>query len=242
MAIAQAALQSDSLQRVLPAGFPARNPRPAQRETTEAVVAMPGIAGPLQRLGQTIAYDRNEVVEDAGDPAEFVYKVVSGTLRAVRLLADGRRHIARFLTAGDYFGIAEADEYSSGLEAITDCTLMRYPRRSFEGILESDATAGRQLFGQICRQLEASNHLLLLLGRKTATERLASFLLSFRQNDAEAICLPMCRSDIADHLGLTIETVSRVITKFRQQRWIRLQDASHIVITAPDALKALAAN
>lgn len=240
MATAQAALQTEGFQRALPASLRTRS-YPAAH-STDAVVAMPGIAGPLQQLGQTVRYQRSEVVEDAGDPAEYVYKVVSGTLRAVRLLADGRRHIAKFLTAGDYFGIAEGDDYSSGLEAITDCTLMRYPRYKFQTTLEADAAAGRQLFGHICRQLEASNHLLLLLGRKTAAERLASFLLSFRQHGSSEICLPMCRSDIADHLGLTIETVSRVITKFRQQRWISMQDASHIRVTAPDKLEALAAN
>jgi CRP/FNR family transcriptional regulator len=229
-------------QRALPAAVAARGyADPADAETA-SIVVMPGIAGPLQRLGQTVHCQRSDVVEEAGDPADYVYKVVSGTLRAVRVLADGRRHIAKFLTAGDFFGIAEGEEYGSSLEAITDATLMRYPRRSFEATLESDAATGRQLFNLICRQLEASNHLLLLLGRKTAAERLASFLLSFRQQENPEICLPMCRSDIADHLGLTIETVSRVITKFRQQQWIRLQDASHIVITAPDKLEALAAD
>jgi CRP/FNR family transcriptional regulator len=192
-------------------------------------------------LGQAV-HERGEVIAAAGAAADHVYKVNSGTLRVVRVLADGRRHVAKFLTAGDYFGIAEGDEYSHSLEAVTDCALSRYAKRHFDTAMETDATTGRILFGQVCRQLEASNHMQLLLSRKTAAERIATFLLSFRQKNERLVCLPMCRSDIADHLGLTLETVSRVISKFRQQRWISLQDATHILLNAPDKLEALAAD
>lgn len=218
---------------------------PARRSGgTEAIIVLPGIAEALHRTGQAASVRKDATVIEAGSPADNIYRVTSGTLRIVQLLPDGRRHISSFLGAGDFFGFSELDEHTNSVETITDCTLIRYPRRQFEAILNSQADAGQQIFRLMCHQITVSNRMLLLLGRKTASERLASFLRvmvgpgEFRRGTL--IYLPMNRADIADHLGLTIETVSRTVTQFRQRKLIELADRHQVVILDPGRLEELA--
>lgn len=217
------------------------------RDFRGVVVPMPGVADSLQRIGRAVQVGRGQTVVTAGDTNTQVFKVQEGVLRVVRILPDGRRHIAKFLNAGDFFGLSDAMECDSNVEAITPCTLTRYLRRDFDTLINADAATGSQLLRLVFRQLDLNNRLLLSLGRKTASERLASFLLSFIPRNADScqevtIDLPMCRSDIADHLGLTIETVSRLITKFRQRRWISLIDSQTVRILSLEALEELAAD
>lgn len=207
------------------------------------VIAVPGAADALQRIGHNQLVPRGRTVIEAGSANDAVIQVREGILRVVHILPDGRRHVACFLKSGDFYGLSEAEENESSVEAITDCTLTRYSRRDFDAVLDSDATAGRQLLRLVCRQLAASDRMLLLLGRKTAAERLASFLMSFASSSPDGnarVFLPMSRADIADYLGLTIETVSRLVTRFRTASWIRLLDAHTISITNPQALETLA--
>lgn len=226
----------------------ARTVAPMARSSAPAtsrgnVIAAPGAADALQRIGHTLHVARGRAVIEAGSANDAVIQVREGILRVVHILPDGRRHVASFLKAGDFYGFSEADENESSVEAITACTLTRYARRDFDAVLDSDATAGRQLLRLVCRQLAASDRMLLLLGRKTAEERLASFLMSFAAPVPEGgmrVSLPMTRADIADYLGLTIETVSRLVTRFRTASWIRLLDAHTLAITNPQALETLA--
>jgi CRP/FNR family transcriptional regulator len=209
------------------------------------VIAAPGAADALQRIGHQMQVPRGRTVIEAGSANDAIIQVRDGILRVVHILPDGRRHVACFLKAGDFYGLSETEENESSVEAITACTLTRYPRRDFDAVLDSDAAAGRQLLRLVCRQLAASDRMLLLLGRKTAAERLASFLLSFASrapDGSTSVFLPMSRADIADYLGLTIETVSRLVTRFRTARWIRLLDAHTISITNLQALETLSEN
>jgi len=212
------------------------------------VTPMPGAAEAMQRIGHPVQVPRGRTVVQTGDANDTVFKVVEGVLRVVRILSDGRRYIVSFLKPGDFYGYSEPDEHQCSVEAVTDCNLVRYSRRDFDAMLEADASASRLLLRLLCHQLGANNRMLLLLGRKTAPERLASFLVSFiaptssEPDGRKQVFLPMSRSDIADHLGLTIETVSRLITKFRKARWISLLDAHTVLITAPDVLAELAAD
>lgn len=238
MAIAHAVQQHSDLPRVRPA-------MPLPRKADAGVVPLlPGIATELHRIGTPVAATRGEEVSAAGSPADYVYKVVDGTLRVSRLLPDGRRHIASFLMKGDFFGFADLGDYSYSLEALSDCALIRYPRRRFDAVLEADPQAGRQMFRLLCRQFNAANELLMTLSRKTAAERLATFLLTMigRQGgtDSRHVMLAMPRVDIADHLGLTIETVSRVVTQLRRQRLIDLRGSNEVAILNPDGLEDLA--
>lgn len=221
----------------------APHPRPA----AFAAAARPAPLRPaptigLDGLGATVNYPRGKTVVEEGNPADYVYKVVSGALRKVRLLPDGRRHITSFLMPGDFFGFAEGRDYTHSVEAVADVTLLRYPRRGVEAVLERDPRAGRHFLDLVCRALSATQDQLLLLGRKSALERMASFLLTLADRNGAAgreLDLPMNRSDVADYLGLTIETVSRLITRLRTLGIIDTPDAHRIVILKRDALEDL---
>lgn len=250
MTVAQSSRQSATRQTLPAPAF--HTVATALRNTHSApscgnVIPAYGAADALQSIGHVTHVARGRTVIEAGSPNDTVIQVREGILRVVHILPDGRRHVASFLKPGDFYGLSETEENESSVEAITACTLARYSRREFDAVLDSDAAAGRQLLRLVCRQLAANDRMLLLLGRKTAPERLASFLMSFASGGTGVdgdmqVCLPMSRGDIADYLGLTIETVSRLVTRFRNARWIRLLDAHTVAITAPDVLGELAAN
>lgn len=200
---------------------------------------------PLDGLGSVMVVKRQRTVSEQGAPADNVYKVVSGALRTVRLLPDGRRHVANFLLPGDFFGLAEHDEYTHSVEAVADTTVIRYPRPAIERLLLTSGPASRHLLGLVCGQLSAAQDRLLLLGRKSAIERLATFLLALADREssnrtrATAVDLPMNRGDIADYLGMTVETVSRVLTYLRRRRIIQIENVNRIVFLRRDALEDL---
>jgi CRP-like cAMP-binding protein len=224
--------------RIIPAAVMAR-PRPA-------AIAPDDVMAELDRAGTTLNFSRGQTVVENGAPALHVFKVSRGTLRGVRLLPDGRRYIARFLSVGDYFCLTAGLEYSLSIEAIDNAVVVRYPRRAFEALLDRDPRLGRRFFSLMCRELSAAQERLLLLGRKNATERMASFLLAAASRKAAdgakpacGVDLPMSRADIADYLGLTIETVSRLLTHLRGERIIDMPTAHRIVFVDRQALEVL---
>ena len=202
------------------------------------------VAAELDRVGTTIACRKGQTLVEEGDPAEYIFKVTSGALRAVRLLPDGRRYVANFLMPGDFLGLADGESYSHSIEALADAGLMRYTRSSFEAMLDRDPRAGRRFFGVMCKELSAVQDRLLLLGRKTAAERLASFLLTMADRKAgnggareREIELPMNRSDMADYLGLRIETVCRLLTDLKHRRVIDRPSIHSVVLLRRDVLE-----
>lgn len=205
------------------------------------------MAAELDRIGTNASYAGGRAVVEDGQPALNVFKVVGGTLRAVRLLPDGRRHIVQFLSAGDFFGLTEGEEYALSVEALSDVTVMRYPRRGFEALLDRNPRAGHWLFNIMCRELAAAHDQSLLLGRKNALERMASFLIAIadrqprrRASEGREIDLSMSRTDIADYLGLTIETVSRLLRELRSRHIIEMPSTNHIVFRNLAALDEIA--
>jgi CRP/FNR family transcriptional regulator, anaerobic regulatory protein len=235
--------------------LPSRIAPMGARRTPVAVVARPlpvaddggdSVMAELDRVGTPLSVGRGQTVVEIGDAAHYVFKVSRGTLRAVRLLNDGRRHIARFLSAGDFFGLTAGEEYSLSVEAVEDAAVVRYARRGFEALLDRDPRLGRRFFSLMCRELSAAQDRLLLLGRKNAAERMASFLLAMAQRNtagaadpASEIELPMSRTDVADYLGLTIETVSRLLTHLRSEGIIDMPRAHRIVLVDREALEEL---
>ena len=222
----------------------ARRARPSYLTPVPTPPPAIAVAAGLDRLGTVASIERGRVVVHAGDPAEHVFKVLSGALRAVRLLPDGRRSVTEFLLPGDYVGLAENSEYSQTIEAVADAKVTKYARRRFEAFLDSDARAGRHFFGLVCGDLTAAQDRLLLLGRKSATERVATFLLAIadrKADDAGEVDLPMTRGDIADYLGLTIETVSREISQLRAKHIIDVVNTNRIVFTDRSALEDIGA-
>ncbi len=167
-----------------------------------------------------------------GDAADHFYKVVSGSIRTCKLLSDGRRQIDAFHLPGDIFGLESGTEHRFTAEALSNATLVAFRRSRLDELTAADPAFANQVLASMMKCLGRAQDHMLLLGRKTAQEKIATFLLDMAKrisSDEEHIELPMQRSDIADHLGLTIETVSRTLTQFARQGLIRLQAGSRSV-------------
>jgi CRP-like cAMP-binding protein len=182
----------------------------------------------LERIGARLQFSRNQEIYGQGESGGFWYKVVFGTVRISKLRADGRRHIAEFCFSGDAFGLESAAERNFSAEAVENVTVMRYPRAATERLIEENPAVARLLRDITLKSLAAAQGRLLTLGRMTACERVVSFLreLSERNDDEKHIELPMCRCDIADYLGLTIETVCRVLSDLKRRGVIAISSHS----------------
>jgi CRP-like cAMP-binding protein len=181
--------------------------------------AKPQILAALESRATTIQAERDDEIVAQEDPANWCYLVVSGCVRTIRLMEDGRRQVGEFLFAGDLFGWEALDNHDFGAEAVTPVTLRRYARRDLEQLADQDRDVARKLRELSSCRLRSGREHMVLLGRKTASERIASFLLEMAaRSNADArstIELPMSRSDMGDYLGLTIETVCRRLTRLR---------------------------
>ncbi len=181
-----------------------------------------------------------------GDVAAHMFNLFSGTVKLYKLLPDGRRQITAFLSPGDFFGLAVEGGYAYSAEALTPVVLCRFARRKLDGLIEQIPRIEKRLFGLAIDELAAAQDQMLLLGRKTAREKVASFLMmlsrrAVRRGAADnPVALPMSRSDIADYLGLTIETVSRTLTQLKRDGIIGLPDAARAVISDAAELKRIA--
>jgi len=207
-----------------------------------AAVALGGAANLPHRSQPTMSamrrtFERGEEIFAEGEPCSVFYKVVSGTVRTGKLLADGRRQIDAFHFAGDVFGLESGEEHRLTAEAVDKVVVVAYRRNSFGGLVRNDPAFGELLLTSMLSTLDRAHDHMVLLGRKTALEKMASFLLEVaaRRANADRAELPMQRTDIADHLGLTIETVSRTLTQMVRAGLIRLADAGRTVILADKA-------
>jgi CRP/FNR family nitrogen fixation transcriptional regulator len=159
-------------------------------------------------------YRRGAEIFGEAEPAEYLYQVIDGAVRSYKLLSDGRRQIGAFHLAGDVFGLENGEAHRFTAEAVVDTTVRLAKRASLANVAEHDATVARDLLNMTASSLRHAEDHMLLLGRKTALERVAAFLLEMdrRLTAAGVMALPMCRRDIADYLGLTLETVSRALS------------------------------
>lgn len=201
----------------------------------------------FKELGWTLKLSPGQALFHEGDPATRVFTLTRGTLKLYKLLADGRRHVTGFMHPGDLLGISIDDEHAFTAEALEDAQLCWFPRNRFDEFVERHLPMERELYRRAAHELAAAQQQLVLLGRKTATERLASFLLILgdraeraNRRSGSSFRLPMSRSDIADYLGLTKETISRVLSSFRRDRVIRLRAIDEVEIVDRDALEQLA--
>jgi len=199
---------------------------------------------PLKSIGTISRFVRNETIFSEGDSVNASFKVVRGAVRLCKVLPDGRRQIADFRLAGDFFGLEAMDEYALTAEALGDVVAVRYSRARLDRLEDEQADVRRDLMGVLRRDLTAAQMHLIMLGRQTAMERVASFLVQLAsRQDAESgksIEVPMGRQDIADYLGLTIETVCRAISEMKRARTIDVPDRHHIVIRNLAALQSVA--
>ena len=183
-------------------------------------------------VGSVRMLAKDEEIFAEGDRAAFFYKVISGAVRTSKLLSDGRRQIDAFHLHGDIFGLEAGREHRFSAEAVGDVQLIAYRRSRLSALIEEDAAFRDRIMTATLRSLQRAQDHMMLLGRKTAQEKLATFLLDMAErlsDDDEHFDLPMQRSDIADHLGLTIETVSRTLTQFARSGLIRLLPAGRSI-------------
>jgi CRP/FNR family transcriptional regulator, nitrogen fixation regulation protein len=213
--------------------------------TAQAAISSPDSIefGGASIRGVRMRYERNEEIFGEDEPAEYVYRVVSGAVRTMRFTCDGRRQILGFHLPGDIFGIELGDDYTLSAEAVAASEIVMVRRSAIDKAASEDSGAARSLLKLTAEQLASAREHALVLGRKGACERVAAFLLQLADRFVakREMDLPMSRADIADYLGLTIETVSRAFSEFERNAAIALPSSRHVVMRNPTALFELEA-
>jgi CRP/FNR family transcriptional regulator, nitrogen fixation regulation protein len=193
----------------------------------------------MRMMGAVMSFPRNSEIFGENEPAHYVYRVISGSVRTYKILSDGRRQVGGFYLPGDVFGLEFADQHTFSAEAIADAKVVVVKRSAITALAGRDPAIGRELFALTGRELRRAQDRALLLV-KSAQERVASFLLEMaeRAGAGNTIELPMSRQDIADYLGLTIETVSRTLTGLESAATIEVPASRRIVLRNRSALSA----
>ncbi len=208
-------------------------------------VAEPDLAR-LAEASTVLDLDKGATLVSEGDPSTHLFNLTAGAVKIYKLLPDGRRQIVGFLSMGDFLGVGRRAKYGFTAEALTPVRLCRFPRAKFTRLLDEFPLFERELLCRASSELSAAQDQMLLLGRKTARERIASFLIGLSRRAGRlgeptgAVQLPMTRTDIADYLGLTTETVSRIFTDLKRQGRIGLAGASQVTLLDRPGLAAMA--
>jgi CRP/FNR family nitrogen fixation transcriptional regulator len=199
------------------------------------------LAGQPALVATEFSYGRNESIYGEGEPAEYVYQVIRGAVRSYKLLNDGRRQIGAFHLPGDLFGLEAGSTHRLTAEAIVDTSLRMVKRRALEAAAKSDVRIACTLWTMTAGELRHAEDHMLLLGRKTAAQRVATFLLEMdrRISTAGMFALPMGRGDIADYLGLTLETVSRTLSQLHGEGVLGFSGARQITLRNRPRLAAM---
>jgi CRP/FNR family nitrogen fixation transcriptional regulator len=194
-------------------------------------------------VASEFSYNKDEEIYGEGEPSEYLYQIISGAVRTYKLLSDGRRQISAFHLPGDVFGLDPGSEHRLTAEAITNTTVRLVPRRNLEKAAASNVQVARNLWTITASDLRHAEDHMLLLGRKTAMERVATFLLEMDRRLARAgmMALPMCRRDIGDYLGLTLETVSRALSQLNDEGILMFSSARQIAPRNRQRLSAMEA-
>jgi len=206
-------------------------------------IALHGLDG---LVAKEISFDRDEEIYGEGEPAEYLYCVRRGAVRTFKLLRDGRRQIDAFHLPGEYLGLSATQTHRLTAEAVVDSKVVIVQRKALESRAAQEADIACAMWKLAADNLRNAQDHMLLLGRKTAQERVASFLLKMVRRkeklgkEAGTLTLPMTRADIADFLGLTIETVSRSFTNLRALGCIALDGAATVKIADRNELEELA--
>jgi CRP/FNR family transcriptional regulator, nitrogen fixation regulation protein len=200
-----------------------------------------GQTGVLARwgLGVPMKFGADVEICGEGEPVDYVYEVVHGAVRTLKILPDGRRQIGGFYFAGDIFGLEDGDLHCLSAEAVADSTIRVMRRRVLIGLAGGDRDLAQQLLVMATREIaRVHGHALMLI--QNAQERLSSFLVQMGERIAirDLIVLPMSRQDIADHLGVTIETVSRTFTILESASAIKLPNARTVLLRDRAALRS----
>ena len=199
------------------------------------------IASLLDRVGLRMPFAKGEEIFGQDEEADMIHIIVSGAVRTTRLQIDGRRQVGDFYYPGDVISLETGDCYRFSAEALSDC-MIHVVKRSSLHALSGDGSLDRTLWEATRRELERTQEHLVMLGRKSACEKVASFLMDLAQRvGSEDVALHMGRQDMADYLGLTIETVSRMVTQLQGSRIVEFASARQFRVTRWPALERLAA-
>lgn len=206
-----------------------------------------GLGDHLARLKDQsirLRFARGETIAAAGETAAHIYLVSAGCMRLCHRGADGRRHVSDFLFGGDIWGLGDARVFALSAEAVSPVTLTAYPRAPFERLGEGNNRLRADVLAHLCDAIQAAHRHLYLLGCLSARERLASFLVRMMQKPVlvygDRLDLPMARQDIADHLGLTIETVCRALASLKSEAVIEVPNAHLVIVRKPEVLHTIA--
>ena len=210
---------------------------PIRIDTVSALDTVLAIPGACPRFA------RDEEIFGEGESADYVYQVVSGAVRTHRLLRDGRRQIDEFHFAGDYFGLELGEVHRVSAEAMCDASIRLIRRGALNDLAARRGDAARAILRLTAEGLQRSQDHVLMLGRRSAIERVAGLLLDIaeRTNARAELDVPMSRQDMADYLGLTIETVSRTLTSLQDEGLIALPSVRHVVLKDRRALERMTA-
>jgi CRP/FNR family transcriptional regulator len=197
-------------------------------------------------IATRLSWGRREALFAAGEPARHVYNVTEGMVSLSRSLADGRRQIFGFVLPGDFIGLESTTRYTFDAESLTEVKACRFERASFDRFMGENVDVALRMVSIASNDLAQASQHEVLLGRKTAVERVATFLLDLKRRagtrriKTEPLALPMTRTEIADYTGLTIETVSRVFGRLRSEAVIELSGSSAVRVLQEARLMALA--
>ena len=200
----------------------------------------------MEEIVTRLAVQPRETIFREAEPADYLFNVTGGAVKVYKLLADGRRQITGFFFPGDFLGLAHLNKYAYTAEAIEEVRLCRFSRRKLEKLLELYPKLERRLLQTASNELASAQDQMLLLGRKTARERIATFLLALSERakrhgrSGDQVSLPMSRGDIGDYLGLTMETVSRTFTRFKNDGKVQFAGARQVTLHDRQALSRLA--
>lgn len=218
----------------------------------EAIGKLTGIApvdeaeDALQRIGTMARFGRDTTIFNEGDPVQFCYKIVSGAVRRCKHTVNGRRQISDFLLAGDCFGFLQFGRYNCTAEAIRDAVVIAYPQIQVERLTRTMPGMGHRLVVLMSERLTSMQDHLVRLGHQAAKERVASFLLLLCERlgakEGECFDIPMNRQDMADYLGLTVETVCRALSELKRTKRIAAPSPQEVIINNLDALRTVVDN
>lgn len=196
--------------------------------------------------GTRLRFKKGQTMLCEGHTSEHCYEILEGIVRAYKILSDGRRQIINFLFPGESLGIGARDAYRYSADAVTDTTVRSLAKPALERLASGQPALAARLRDSVLRELRAAQDHLVVLGRKTAREKVASFLLFVAEhenpsfNDGHTIWIPMSQRDIADYLGLTTETVNRVMASLRANSIISIRAQGHIRLIMVEALSDIA--
>ena len=197
----------------------------------------------LDQIGSHIHIVQNQTIFSQGEPVNHAYKIVSGVVRLCKHLPDGRRQIAQFLFPGDYFSFITIGDHGFSAEAVVDLTLLSFPQKHVERLCQENPNLRVRLFELLSQRVHDIQNHLTMIGRQTAKERVAAFLLLLADrmsSDGALVNVPMNRQDIADYLSLTMETVSRTLSRLKATRIISVPNLHQLELRNSAALYTLA--